>query len=103
MFKNYLKTALRFLKQNKLFAGINMFGLSIALAASFIILLYVINELSYDHYHKNRKSVFRIMNFYSDTKNSAYSTPYILGSVLKEKFPQIKKMIRVMPLPLTFK
>ncbi len=103
MFKNYLKTALRFLKQNKLFAGINMFGLSIALAASFIILLYVINELSYDHCHKNRKSVFRIMNFYSDTKNTAYSTPYILGSVLKEKFPQIKKMIRVMPLPLTFK
>jgi putative ABC transport system permease protein len=103
MFKNYLKTALRFLKQNKLFAGINMFGLSIALAASFIILLYVINELSYDHCHKNRENVFRVKNYYSDTKNTAYSTSYILGSVLKEKFPQIKKMIRVMPLPFTFK
>ena len=103
MFKNYLKTALRFLKQNKLFAGINMFGLSIALAASFIILLYVINELNYDHCHKNRKSVFRVKNYYSDTKNTAYSTPYILGSVLKEKFPQIRKLIRIMPLPITFK
>jgi putative ABC transport system permease protein len=103
MFKNYLKTALRFLKQNKLFAGINMFGLSIALAASFIILLYVINELSYDHCHKNRKNVFRVQNFYSDTKSTAYSTPYILGSLLKEKFPQIRKLIRIMPLPLTFK
>lgn len=30
MIKNYLITALRFLKQNKVFAGINMLGLSIA-------------------------------------------------------------------------
>jgi putative ABC transport system permease protein len=103
MFKNYLKTALRFLKQNKLFAGINMFGLSIALAASFIILLYVINELSYDHCHKNRKRVFRVLNFYPDVKSITYAAPYILGSVLKEKFPQIEKAIRIMPLPLTFK
>ena len=103
MFKNYFKTAVRFLKQNKLFAVINMFGLSIALAASFIILLYVINELSYDHCHKNRKSVFRVLNFYPDTKNTSYSEPYILGSVFKEKFPQIEKVIRIMPLPLTFK
>ena len=103
MFKNYLKTALRFLKQNKLFAGVNMFGLSIALAASFIILLYVINELSYDHYHKNRKRVYRVLNFYPDIKSTAYSVPYVLGGTIKEKFPQIEKAIRIMPLPLTFK
>lgn len=103
MFKNYLKTALRFLKQNKLFAGINMFGLSIALAASFIILLYVVNELSYDHCHKNRKRIFRVLNYYPDTKSTASSAPYILTSSLKEKFPQIEKAIRIMPLPLTFK
>lgn len=103
MIKNYLKTALRFLKQNKLFAGINIFGLSMGLAVSFIILLYVINELSYDHCHKNRKHVFRVVNFYSDTKSAAYSTSFVFGSVLKEKFPQIKKVVRIMPLPLTFK
>jgi len=103
MFKNYLKTALRFLKQNKLFAGINLFGLSIALAASFVILLYVINELSYDHCHKNRARVFRVLNFYPDTKTAAASAPYVLASSLKEKFPQIEKAIRIMPLPVTFK
>jgi len=46
MLKNYLKSAFRFLKQNKVFAGINALGLSIALTASFIMLLYVVNELS---------------------------------------------------------
>lgn len=43
------------------------------------------------------------MNFYTDTKITGSATPYILGSALKEKFPQIEKMIRIMPLPLTFK
>ena len=103
MFRNYFKTGLRFLKKNKLFAGINLFGLSISLATSFIILLFVINELSYDHCHKNRGRIFRVLNFYPDIKNTVSSTPYILGSVLKEKFPQIEKTIRIMPIQLTFK
>jgi putative ABC transport system permease protein len=49
MIRNYIKSTIRFLKNNRIFAGINMMGLTIALAASFIILLYVINEFSYDH------------------------------------------------------
>jgi putative ABC transport system permease protein len=103
MFKNYLKTALRFLKQNKLFAVINISGLSFALAASFIILLYVINELSYDHCHKNRNRVFRVLNFYPDIKSTSSTAPFVLASALKEKFPKIEKAIRIMPLSLTFK
>ena len=103
MLRNYLQTALRFLNQNKLFAGINLIGLSISLAVSFIILLYVINELSYDRIHKNRESVYRIKNFYADTKSINYSVPYILTSALKENFPQIEKAISVMNVPLTFK
>jgi putative ABC transport system permease protein len=102
MFENYFKTAIRFLKQNKLFAGINMFGLSISLAASFIILLYVINELSYDQCHKNKERVYRVLNFYPDTKSTGTGAPYVLGSALKEKFPQIEKVVRIMTLPLTF-
>ncbi len=98
MIKHYLKTALRFLKQNKVFAGINALGLSIALAASFIILLFVINELSYDHCHKNSKRVFRVLNYYEDFKKTMSGTPYILAKALKEEFPEIEKAIRVRPM-----
>lgn len=80
-----------------------MFGLSVALAASFIILLYVINELSYDHCHKNRKRTYRVLNYYPDIKSTGFSAPYILGRSIKEKFPQIEKVIRIMPLTFTFK
>jgi putative ABC transport system permease protein len=95
MFKNYLKSTLRFLRHNKVFAGINLLSLSIALAASFIMLLYVINELSYDHFHKYNKRVFRVLNYYHDFDKNYAETPYVLATGLKEEFPQIEKAIRV--------
>ncbi len=98
MIKNYLKSALRFLKLNKVFAAINAVGLSIALAASFIILLFVINELSYNHCHKNRKQVFRVLDYYVDFKKTMSGTPYVLASALKEQFPQIEKAAIARPL-----
>ena len=95
MFKNYLKSAIRFIRHNKMFAGINLLGLSIALAASFIILLFVINELSYDRYHKNSKQVYRVLNYYVDFKNIMSGTPYVLASALKNEFPQVENAVRV--------
>jgi len=94
MLRNYLKSAFRFIRNNKLFAAINLLGLSIALAASFIILLFVINELSYDRYHKNSKQVFRVLNYYVDFKNTMSGTPYILATALKDEFPQVEKAVR---------
>jgi putative ABC transport system permease protein len=93
MLKNYLKSALRFIKHNKVFAVINLTGLSVALAASFIILLFVINELSYDICHKNRKSVYRVLNYYVDFKNIYSGTPYVLETALKNEFPQVEKAV----------
>lgn len=94
MLKNYLKTALRFLKQNKVFASINALGLAIALAASFIILLFVINEISYDRYHKNSKRIFRVLNYYKDFNVTMAGTPYVLSEALKKEFPQVEKSVR---------
>jgi putative ABC transport system permease protein len=95
MLKNYLKSAMRFLRNNKVFAGINLLGLSIALAASFIILLYVINELSYDHYNKNRNRIFKVLNYNVDFKIVDSGTPYVLATALKTEFPQIEKAARL--------
>jgi putative ABC transport system permease protein len=95
MLKNYLKSAIRFIKHNKVFAGINLMGLSIALAASFIMLLYVINELSYNRVHKNSKRVYRVLNYYVDFKQIMAGTPYVLASTLKDEFPQVEKAVRM--------
>ena len=90
MFNNYLKSTLRFLKRNKLFAGINIIGLSIALAASFIILLFVVNELSYNTSFKNRKQIYRAILTYSSVSITQPLVPYVLSSEMKSSFPQVE-------------
>ena len=90
MFRNYLKSAFRFLKRNKLFAGINIIGLSLALAVSFVILLFVVNEFSYDKGYKKRKQIYRALLTYTDLKQTQPLVPYVLSSEMKSSFPQVE-------------
>ena len=53
MIKNYFKTAFRNLVKNKFYSSINIIGLAAGLATCMLILLYVLDELSYDKYNKN--------------------------------------------------
>jgi len=95
MLKEYFLSGLRFIRHNKLFASINALGLSIALAVSFLILLFVINELTYNQCHKNIKRIFKVLDFYTDFKITDSGTPYPLASSLKEEFPQVEKAVNV--------
>jgi putative ABC transport system permease protein len=91
MFRHYLKTALRFLRRNSLYTAINALGLSISLAVSFIILMFVINEFSYNHGHRNRSRIFRVVTYYKEFKNTMAGSPYVLAKTLKEEYPQVEK------------
>lgn len=95
MFRHYIKTAFRFLKRNKLYTIINALGLSISLAVSFIILLFVINEFSYNHCHKRRKQVHRVVSYYKEFKQSMAGTPFILAQTMKEEFPQVERAVNL--------
>ena len=95
MIRHYLKTAFRFLNRNRLYTLINVLGLSISLAVSFIILLYVINEFSYNHSHKKRRQIYRVVNYYKEFKQTMAGTPYVLAKTLKEEYPQVEKAVNV--------
>jgi putative ABC transport system permease protein len=95
MLKYNLKFALKFLRKNKVFAVINLLGLSIALAVSFIIILFVVNEFSHNRYHENRNNVYRVLNHYVDFNQMRTGTPYILAQTLMEEFPQVKEAVNV--------
>jgi len=51
MLKNYLTITVRNIIKQKFYSLINILGLSIGLAASFFVVLYVTDELSYDNFH----------------------------------------------------
>ena len=65
MIKNYLKTALRNLRKNKLYSAINIFGLTVGLAACLLIGVYIHHELSYDKFNVNANRIVRATMEYS--------------------------------------
>ena len=48
MFRNYFKTAFRNLARNKVYSFINIAGLSVGIAATLIIITYIVDETGYD-------------------------------------------------------
>lgn len=61
MLKSYLKTALRNLQKNKAHSFINIAGLSIGMAVTMLIALWIWDELQFDKYHKNYNRIAQVM------------------------------------------
>lgn len=91
MFKNYLKIAWRHLLKNKRFTGLNLIGLSTGLAGTLLICLWVYDELSVDHFHKNDRHLFRVMENVPHEKGIKTSdeTPALLAETLKANMPEV--------------
>jgi putative ABC transport system permease protein len=60
MFFNYLKTSIRNLLRYKGYTLINIAGMTLGLAAAILILLFVLDELSYDRFHKDADRIYRV-------------------------------------------
>lgn len=60
MFKSYLTSTLRDILKNKGYSAINIFGLSVALAACLLISLFVEDELGYDEFIPDGDNTYRI-------------------------------------------
>ena len=60
MIKNYFKTAWRNIWKNKTFSAINIFGLSVGVAAFLLIINYLRFEYSYDDAHVKKDRIFRV-------------------------------------------
>jgi putative ABC transport system permease protein len=99
MFKNYFTIALRNLSRNKIYAFINIAGLSIGLACAMLILLYVKDEVSYDRFHTNVQNVYRIttQQFEKDGGKGRKdgNTGPLQGPRFTKNVPGIKTFVRV--------
>jgi putative ABC transport system permease protein len=93
MFKNYLKIALRNIREHKVYSLINIFGLAVGLACLILILLFMQHELRFDTYHEKADQIFRLVKEEkSETSNRMYKsllTPKALVPTLKEECPEI--------------
>jgi putative ABC transport system permease protein len=60
MLRNYLTTALRIMLRQQGFTAINITGLTVGIACSLLLILYIHNELSYDHFHTDAGRIYRV-------------------------------------------
>jgi putative ABC transport system permease protein len=89
--KNYLKTAIRNLWKKKSFSLINIVGLAIGISVSLLMLLYVLNEVTYDRFNENSENIYRIAHKV-DAQGRILTTPRVpapFGPALVVQFPEV--------------
>ncbi len=99
MWRNYLTVGLRSLLKNRVYAGINILGLAIGMAACLMILLFVRYELSFDDWVPAREDIYQLQTFYHDSQTGVDTNlqmaSYVSGQALKKDYPQIQRSVYV--------
>jgi len=97
MFKNYLKTAFRNLVKSKFYTSLNIIGLAAGLATCLLIMLYVMDELSYDKYNINADRIYRVNNEvkFGDNHFDMAVSPALLGITMVREFPEVEQYTRL--------
>lgn len=90
MIKNYFKIALANLIKSRVYSLISILSLTIGMAVSILLLIYVLDELSYDRYNEKADNIYRLCN-----KDNPYQAPQI-AKFLTKKLPQIKEFARIL-------
>jgi putative ABC transport system permease protein len=99
MLINYFKIAFRSLLKFKGYASINLIGLALGLTAGIMIMLYVLDELSYDQFHTRIDRIYRVeTEFGSESKSgedggSLEANGWAIGSVLRKDFPEVEAVL----------
>ncbi|TDQ18502.1 putative ABC transport system permease protein [Algoriphagus boseongensis] len=102
MWKNYLKISFRNLQKRKLYTGINLLGLTIALVSFIAISLYIHHEWSYDRMYSDYERIYKLnQEFTSEGQNQLVGTsPSSLPITLREEFPEVEKATLVFDLSI---
>ncbi len=92
MFRNYLITAFRNMSKKRGYSFINITGLALGMACCLLIALWVMDELSYDRFHENARTLYRIEQDqdYSGENYHVNVSPYPMAEGVKSEIPEIR-------------
>lgn len=97
MLKNLLKHSVRSFKRQRSYILINVLGLSIGIACSLLIALYILNEATYDRFNLKKDRIYRtILNGkIGGQEVTIFASPAVLGPTLAKEFPEIESFLRM--------
>ena len=85
MFKNYVTVSLRNVLRNKTFSFITILGLAIGISASLVVYLIIQFHTSFDHFHKDRDRLYRVVTDFQFSGEEAHigAAPHPLYDAVK--------------------
>jgi putative ABC transport system permease protein len=95
MIGSYIKTSARNLMRNKLFSFINIVGLAISMSVGLLLIAFVLDLHSYDRFHKNGESIYRITNVLTSKREQSSkfaSTSIKAGKLIREKVTGVEEV-----------
>jgi putative ABC transport system permease protein len=99
MLRNYFKIAFRALLKHKAYTGINLVGLALGLCAGMFILLYSLDELSFDQFHEHKNRIYRVNTDFIDTKTGSSSinnaNGWPVAKIMEEQFPETESVLYI--------
>ena len=96
MFQNFFKIAVRNLSRQKMYSLINISGLALGMAGSLLMFAFVINELSYEDFHRHKDQIYRVAIEFGQGENTmklAGAMP-ALGPALADELPEVLQAVR---------
>ncbi len=96
MIKNYLKIAWRNLIKDKTNTSLNIIGLSVAFAVAILLGMAAMYQLSFDNFHENGASIYKIVRTQQTPKGPEAGTvqPAPLAPALDAEVPGVKRITR---------
>ena len=96
MLKNLLLIAFRNIRKDKIYSAINILGLTVGITCSVFLLMYILDELSYDRYHKNSNNIYRVISNIKEPDNAfTWAVAQIpLAEELRDNYPEVKNVVR---------
>ena len=87
-----LRIAFRNLIKFKTHSAINLIGLSLGLAIGGLILLYVMDELSFDEFHTNGDRIYKVVTKASNDEGME-TNAHPVGYQLRTKYPEVEAVL----------
>ncbi|MCU0379241.1 MAG: ABC transporter permease [Bacteroidales bacterium] len=97
MYNNIIRHSLRSFKRQRAYIIINILGLSIGIACSLLIALFVMNEASYDKFNVKKDRIYRLIldgKIGGQEITGAY-TASVIGPTMAREFPEIEDFLRL--------
>ncbi|NLJ44793.1 MAG: FtsX-like permease family protein [Bacteroidales bacterium] len=101
MFKNLLKTTVRYIRKHAGYSLLNVLGLTLGITSALFLIIYVSDELSYDRYHEKADRIYRVSSKITETDDQftwiVAQIPF--GPQVAQDYPEVESFTRFINMP----